>query len=148
MQVKSMRHRSMIVYAMASLLALLLLSGCAQATAVVTPGVTPTVLPAPTAEGGAMVITLAQDGGAITLRAGERLLLQFGEEYDWTVTVEDQSVLSRVVGVLTIRGAQGLYEAHKSGQTKLNAIGDPACRKAADPCEQPSRVFVLSVTVG
>ena len=51
------------------------------------------------------------------------------------------------VSVLTIRGSQGLYRAHKAGETTLTATGDPTCRQARPPCGAPSREFRLQVIV-
>ncbi len=93
------------------------------------------------------IITLADDGKTISLKTNETFLLQLGEEYDWNITIDDQTVLSRVVGVLVVRGAQGIYKAHNPGQTKLTAVGDPICRTANPPCAAPSRVFRLNVVV-
>jgi predicted secreted protein len=92
-------------------------------------------------------VTLDENGGTITLKIGERFLLELGENYDWTVTVADQTILSRVVNVTVVRGAQGLYEAHKPGTTKLTAVGDPFCRKAQPPCAAPSLLFEIEVIV-
>jgi len=85
--------------------------------------------------------------GRLTLMPGERFLLKLGEEYNWTVTVADQSVVSRVVNITVVRGAQGLYEAHKIGSTTLTASGDPVCRHAQPPCAMPSRQFEVKVEV-
>jgi hypothetical protein len=93
------------------------------------------------------VVTLAADGTTIRLHPGQRFLLKLGEDYDWTVIVADQDVASRVINVMTVRGAQGLYEAHKVGQTTLTATGDPACRSAQPPCSAPSRRFQASIVV-
>jgi hypothetical protein len=92
-------------------------------------------------------VTLEDDGGTITLQAGERFLLKLGEEYDWTVTIADQTILSRVKNVMVVRGAQGLYEANKPGSTTLTASGDPVCRQSQPPCAMPSRLFEIKVTV-
>lgn len=92
-------------------------------------------------------VTLDNEGETITLRQGERFLLKLGEEYVWTVAVADQSVLSRVVNVTVVRGAQGLYEARGMGTTTLTATGDPVCRQSQPPCAMPSRVFQIKVEV-
>lgn len=93
------------------------------------------------------VITLDDNGKTITLQVNETFLLKLGEEYDWNITVDDQAVLSRKVNVLVVRGAQGIYEAHKLGRTTLSAIGDPPCRRATPPCAAPSRLFRLYIVV-
>jgi hypothetical protein len=92
-------------------------------------------------------VTLADDGQTIRLRVGERFLLNLGEGYDWTVDVDDQSIVSRVVNVLTVRGSQGLFEAHRPGSTTLRALGDLPCRQAKPPCMVPTRVFRLQIVV-
>jgi carboxyl-terminal processing protease len=92
-------------------------------------------------------ITLANDGETITLHVDEQFLLKLGEEYDWTVTVADQSIVSRVVNITVVRGAQGVYEAHKAGSTTLTATGDPVCRQSQPPCAMPSRLFQINVVV-
>jgi hypothetical protein len=93
------------------------------------------------------IITSADDGTTITLRMQERFLLKLGEGYDWNVTIDDQTVLSRVVNVLVVRGAQRIYVAIKPGLVALTAVGDPVCRKPNQPCEAPSRMFKLYVVV-
>ncbi|MCL5024972.1 MAG: hypothetical protein M1531_00515 [Chloroflexi bacterium] len=92
-------------------------------------------------------VTLADDGQTIELHTGERFLLELGSDYDWTVTVADQNIVSRVVNVLVIRGAQGIYEAKQPGRTTLSATGDPPCRKAQPPCAAPSRTFRIDIVV-
>jgi photosystem II stability/assembly factor-like uncharacterized protein len=92
-------------------------------------------------------VTLADDGQTITLHSGQRFLLDLGADYDWTVTVDDPAIVSRMVNVLTIQGSQGLYEAHQPGHTTLRASGDPICRAAQPPCDTPSRLFELQVVV-
>jgi hypothetical protein len=81
------------------------------------------------------------------MRAGERFLLNLGDVFVWQVTPADPTILSRVVNVLTIRGSQGLYEAHRAGRTELTATGDPACRQSQPPCAAPSRLFRVQVVV-
>ncbi len=93
------------------------------------------------------IITLDDNSKTITLRVNETFLLQLGEGYDWNITIDDQTVLSRVVNVLVARGAQGIYEAHKPGRATLTAVGDPLCRRAKPPCAAPSRLFSLNVVV-
>lgn len=92
-------------------------------------------------------ITLADNGRTIDLAVGDRVLLQLGDAYTWTVQIADPAVLSRVVNVTVVKGAQGLYEAKQSGTTTLTAAGDPACRQVQPPCAQPSRLFRVQVRV-
>ena len=128
-------------------LSVLLMSACASAQATPTPPAVPVVTAASTPAASGQTVTLAMDGQTVTVRNGERILLQLGEEYTWTVAPDDAGVISRVVNVTTIRGSQGLYEAHKPGKTTLRATGDPQCRTAQPPCAAPSRTFTIDVVV-
>jgi hypothetical protein len=101
---------------------------------------TPTFTPVPP-------VTLADNGRTITLHVGQRFLLDLGADYNWTVTVDHPLILSRVVNVLVIRGAQGLYEAHSPGYATLTATGDPVCHSAQPPCEIPPREFQIHIVV-
>jgi hypothetical protein len=103
---------------------------------------TPTAAPT-----GPSSITLADNGKTFDLAVGQSFLLDLGEGYDWNVTIADQNVVSRVIGILVIRGAQGVYVARHPGQTTLTAVGDPPCRQASPPCAAPSRTFSVTLVV-
>jgi len=154
--------------ATAILVAMLLLAGCGTVTepaggssaGTPTVQVTPatplpgTVSATPGATGatatpgaGAPTVTLADDGRTVDLAVGQRFLLALGSNLDWTVSVADTSVLSRVVNILVVRGAQGVYVANAPGTTTLTAIGDLPCRKAKPPCAAASRGFRITVNV-
>ncbi len=93
-------------------------------------------------------ITLADSGKTFILHPGERFLLNLGlEQYNWSVSVDDQNVLSRVPNILVIRGAQGVYEARNPGQANLTATGNPACRNLTPKCMIPSLIFRIIVIV-
>jgi len=104
-------------------------------------GATPTNIPEN------KIVTLADDGQTITLQVNETFLLELGEGFDWNITIDDQSIVSRVPNILVVRGAQGIYRAHKEGSSTLTAIGDPVCRKASPPCAAPSREFRVNIVV-
>ena len=109
----------------------------------------PTAAPAATAAptAGLRTITLADDGTTIGVRLGDQVLIDLGTGLIWTVTIGDQQVLARVIGVTVILGAQGLYSAARTGSTLVTAIGDPACRTSTPPCMAPSRSFSVTVVV-
>jgi hypothetical protein len=114
----------------------------------VLPGGGPTVGPATQATAGQdTTVSLAADGATIRLRVGDRFLLNLGDPYIWNVSVADPSIVSRVVNIAVIRGAQGVYEAHTAGETRLEAVGDLACRQSRPPCLAPSRLFRLTIVV-
>ncbi len=116
-----------------------------------TPAVLPTLDPATPTPGvpaqNGLVVTLADDGKTFTIKVGERFLLMLGEDYQWSPISSDLSVLSRVPNIAVIRGAQGIYEAHKPGQAELTATGDLPCRSATPPCMAPSRLFKVTIVV-
>ena len=92
-------------------------------------------------------VTLDDMGSTVILKVGDRFALVLGESSDWTVSVNDESILSRVKKIQPIQGSQGVYEAHQAGQTTLTAVGDPPCRKTKPPCMMPSRAFEIQITV-
>jgi len=42
----------------------------------------------------------------------------------WGLTIDNQTVLSRVPHIMVIRGTQGVFVAHDIGEVKLSAVGD------------------------
>ena len=133
------------------LLTLSVVGGCSTPPLVAAPAATAVATrptPAATTEvPSARTVTQADDGQTSALHVGESFLLKLGSEYDWTVTVGDQSILSRVVNVLVAKDAQGLYEANQAGQTELMAVGDPLCRQAKPACGRPSIQFKVDLIV-
>jgi hypothetical protein len=93
-------------------------------------------------------VTLEDEGKTISMKVGDRFLLNLGTAiYEWTLSIDDQTVLSRVKNVMTIQGSQGLFEALKVGTTRLQADGDPLCARANPACKMPSRLFTITVLV-
>jgi hypothetical protein len=81
-------HQALLGTAVALGMVLLLLMACGGSS----PSYTP---PA----GSSTTVTLAEDGQTITLRVGSSLLLKLGEDYGWTVAVDDQAIVSRVKNI-------------------------------------------------
>ncbi len=107
----------------------------------------PTTTPSGSIPVAGQPVTLANNGQTISMHVGDSFLLQLGSNLDWTVNVADQTIVSRQVNIMVVRGAQGVYVAHKAGQTTLNAVGDPPCRSAQPPCAAPSQLFRLTIVV-
>jgi hypothetical protein len=112
----------------------------------------PPTLPAvgtatPTPAGDDVVVTRADDGRSVKVRVGQTFLVQLGEDMIWTVEIADQSIVSRVLGIAVIRGAQGVYRANRAGTTELTAAGDPPCRSATPPCAAPSVLIRVTLVV-
>lgn len=93
------------------------------------------------------IITLEDDSKTITLKKGEIFLLKLGEDFNWNIDIDNQTVISRVMNIMVVRGAQGVYEAHNSGQATLSGVGDPLCLTADPPCKIHSIQFKLNVVV-
>ncbi len=104
----------------------------------------PLVTPQPN---GSQTVTVDDQGKTITLVVGERFLLNLGEGYNWEVSISDQAVVSRVIGITVIRGAQGVYQANQAGSVTLTATGDPLCRQSQPACGMPSRLFTVTIIV-
>jgi hypothetical protein len=96
---------------------------------------------------GSQAVTLDDQGKTMTLAVGERFLLNLGEGYNWEVSISDQAVVSRVIGITVIRGAQGVYQANQAGSVTLSATGDPLCRQSQPACGMPSLLFSVSIIV-
>jgi len=93
-------------------------------------------------------ITLADNGKTFILHSGDSFLLNLGmDTFDWTVDIDNQNVISRVKGVMVIRGAQGIYEANGPGQAQLTAVGEPLCRNSVPECAMPSILFRVTLIV-
>ncbi len=114
-------------------------------TATSIPATTP--LPPTTTSAEPAPVTLADNGKTITLQVGQRFLLNLGSEKKWNVQVADQSIVSRVVNITVIRGAQGVYEAHAVGETKLTAAGTPICDSTQAGCSQIALPFEIQIVV-
>jgi hypothetical protein len=122
--------------------------GLPSATAV------PLVTKLATADGGAGSVlpangvTLSANGKTFVMHIGESFLLNLGMDvYDWSPEVDNQNVLHREMGVLVIRGAQGIYIAQNPGTAILSASGNPKCLQSKPPCMMPSILFMITVIV-
>ena len=92
-------------------------------------------------------VTLEEKNQSVTMNVSDSFLLKLGEAYDWDVEIDDQSVISKKIGVLIAKGAQGIYEARSVGNAILTAVGDPLCRTSVPVCGAPSILFTLKIRV-
>lgn len=93
------------------------------------------------------IVTLEQNNQEISLKKGERFLLKLGNNYNWNIDIADQTIVSRVINIMVINGAQGIYEAHNAGTTTLTAQGDPFCLSLIPRCAMPSLLFKVNIVV-
>ncbi len=140
----------------------LIVDGCAAQSgiyATTTPTVQPSSTPVPTStmpaatetpsgipSTNALVVTLQNDGQTIHLKNGQSFLLKLGVDDSWTVTLSDPSVVSRIPNILVIRGAQGVYLAHKPGTTTMTAVGKPVCNPG-EVCPMLEIAFRVTLVV-
>ena len=115
------------------------------ATAPPVPRSTPTATPAAQVAG-TVVVTLAQAVGTVGLAVGQRLELQLGTVYQWSISVTGTGVLAAMSAPLPT-GVQGLWVAERAGTASVRAIGNPLCLQAKPPCGMASREFSLTVVV-
>lgn len=93
------------------------------------------------------IVTIADNDGSITLKTGETFLLKLGEGFDWDIKIDNQNVLSRVMNIMVVKGAQGVYAAHDSGTATITGTGNPICLTSNPPCKIHSIPFKLNVMV-
>ena len=93
------------------------------------------------------IITLSDNGKSITLHTGESFLLKLGETYNWNIVIDNQTVVSRAMNIMVVRGAQGIYDAHEPGQAVLTGVGNPQCLTSVPSCKMPSILFKINITV-
>ncbi len=128
-------RRTMSTIAAAAVVAVAVFAGGAGVLA------SPSQAPAPT-----LTVTQADSGRTLGLHVGDSFLLKLGEDFNWTPTVADQSIVQRVPGVLVVPGAQGIYEAERLGETDLTAVGTLNC-PPGQPCPQLAILFRVHLVV-
>ena len=95
---------------------------------------------------GTLVYTFDDRERQALLGIGDTLVLSLMGTLDWTITGGDP-VLTQT-GVSTGADAQKFtYQAIKQGQVRLQATGDPPCRKSNPPCGAPSYFLEVEVIV-
>jgi uncharacterized cupin superfamily protein len=93
------------------------------------------------------VITLEDAGKPINLRVGDRFLLFLLKgEYEFSPVVLDETVLRKVADV-DFSGSQGVFEALRTGNTKLSAVGELPCHKTTPACLAPTLGVEFTVIV-
>jgi hypothetical protein len=93
-------------------------------------------------------VTIEDGGKTIELSVGERFLLILKKDnFEWVANVQDPTVLKKVNDVGLITGAQGIFEAQRVGQTRVEALGEFPCSKLTPPCNMPSLRFDFNFVV-
>ncbi len=92
-------------------------------------------------------ITLDDNDKSIHVNKGERFLVKLGSNFIWNVQIDNQTVASRVVNIMVVKDAQGVYEVHNAGNATITGVGDPLCRTSIPPCEIHSVLFKANIIV-
>ena len=103
--------------------------------------------PTPSGQASPQRITLQNAGESLSYSIGDRVLVQLGTTYAWTLNFNPPGIFSRVPNSMLILGAQGIFSAAHQGRTILTATGDPACRSAHPACALPSRIVRFTLVV-
>jgi hypothetical protein len=106
-----------------------------------------TAAPQPTIPGKPLILTMADSGKTITLKVGQRFVLQLRDTYEWTVAVQEPAVIGQVPSPTPAPGIQGVYEALSKGATTVHADGLPFCAKVQPRCMMATLAFELRVIV-
>jgi hypothetical protein len=94
-------------------------------------------------------ILFDDSGKTITLSVGEKVMLLLKRDnYEWTPSVQDPAILLKVEDPTLVPGAQGIYQAQRTGKTVLDAIGELPCSKLKPPClAAPAVQFTADIVV-
>ena len=103
--------------------------------------------PAPSPQAGPQRITLQNAGESLSYSIGDRVLVQLGTGYAWTLSFSTPGIFTRVPNYMLILGAQGLFTAAHQGRTVLTAVGTPTCRSSHPACALPSRLVRFTLVV-
>lgn len=95
---------------------------------------------------GTLVYTFDDRERQAVLGVGDTLVLSLESTHDWTITGGDP-VLSQPSVSQDADGQKFTYQTIKQGQTRLQATGDPPCRKSNPPCGAPSFFMEVEVIV-
>lgn len=100
-----------------------------------------------TNESAIRTITLVDNDKVISLKKGERFLLKLGDDYNWDVEINNQTIVSKVINIMVVKGAQGVYESHNLGNAVMTTTGNPICLAISTPCMQPSILLTWNIQV-
>lgn len=93
------------------------------------------------------ILVLDDNLKTINVSVGENVLLLLNQEpYEWTPSVQDSSIFQKVQDPPLMKGAQGIFQAKRSGVTQLSAIGEIPCTKGEHPC-LPSSALLFTVNI-
>ena len=126
--------------AVALLLAMLVVTACSGAGAP-QPSASPTPIP------GAVLVTRANDQGAVQARVGDRIQIALGTDFEWRLDPPDGVILTRgVQHELLVRGTQAVWTASAPGTSTITATGTVIC-PSGKACILIALLFKTTVVV-
>jgi len=88
---------------------------------------------------GGRIITLDDSDQTVEMQVGDRFMVFFQRDvYEFDLSFDDPTLTKRVDDSELLPGAQGVFEAERSGSTTLTGVGSLPCHKSTPPCEAPS----------
>jgi len=93
-------------------------------------------------------ITADDNRTEIHVRVNDRLLINLGGGWDWTLDPFDETIITLATGGQALpKGAQAMLEAKKPGTVVISLSGEAPCAKASPPCAVQTRRFRVTVVV-
>jgi hypothetical protein len=93
------------------------------------------------------VVTLAEHDRVALLQQGDRLVLNLGDGFQWTLSVTGIEVLAPLANSALPPGVQAVFEAQEPGKALVRAAGEEVCRRTARQCSHTVIRFSLTVVV-
>jgi hypothetical protein len=94
----------------------------------------------------AITLSNTDNGATVTGTVGESVVLRLDTALNWTVSLDNPSMLFRPPLAL-VNGVQGDWEIVAPGRVTISATGDPPCRQATPACAAPSQLWSATVDV-
>jgi hypothetical protein len=91
------------------------------------------------------VLSRPEDGRAIVVRVGDDVTVAMQDPYLWSVQNSDTSALALHVGVMFVRGTQGVFTAKKPGIVTLTLTSNTGGVPAPPPGVKQPVVFTVVI---
>jgi len=105
----------------------------------------------PSASGGLVTVTEADNGAAVRLRVGQRLHVVLGGRGEqWRRPASSGKAMRLTAasgGYPTGRSADAVFLAVRAGTASVSSITDYPCLHAQPPCKVAQRIWSIRVTV-
>jgi hypothetical protein len=90
-------------------------------------------------------LSRSEDGWTFVVRAGDDVTVAMNDPYLWDVHVSDTSALARHIGVMFVRGTQGVYRANKPATVTLllHTTSDSSPQPPADLKEPVTFTIII-----